>query len=197
MAKTYRQNNVQALSEWNGKDGITCVDVVSDGTDGYAWEKWFDESGLRLSSWSRGVLRSPDFVPTFGISTRIAIVGRKLLRLPHYIGQKGESRLTLYGVTKIATERLGLLAPQMEIACLLRRAVSRAGMESMDCSEILVMHEPITSPSPNGSAGRCYLSVTIDGLDLLWDYVGLTWSLMNPYRFGFAFAHSEPVSPPS
>src|SRR3989344_110555 len=59
---------------WREQDGVIYFSVTSDGTTGPQWIERLEGKGFRLSDYAKSVLRSPDFKPTSGVTTEIAIL---------------------------------------------------------------------------------------------------------------------------
>ena len=64
----------EPVRSWTEKDGVIYFSVTSDGTTGEQWIARLEGKGFRLSGYTKQVLRSPDFKPTSGITTDVAVL---------------------------------------------------------------------------------------------------------------------------
>jgi hypothetical protein len=118
---------------WREQDGVIYLSVTSDGTTGPEWIKRLEKKGFRLSDYAKSVLRSPDFKPTKGVTTEIAILKGMLF--------EDRDRITSH-IRDLATQRK-LLTPNAEVACLIRENFSNEDIKAMGLILIVTMHEPI------------------------------------------------------
>lgn len=118
---------------WREQDGVIYLSVTSDGTTGPEWIKRLEKKGFRLSDYAKSMLRSPDFNPTKGVTTEIAILKGMLF--------EDNDRIT-HKIRTFAAERK-LSAPNAEVACLIRENFSDEDIEAMGLIWIVTMHEPI------------------------------------------------------
>ena len=123
--------------KWHEQNGVIYLNVTSDGTTGYQWIKRFENKGYPVGKYAKSVLRSKDFKPTSGETTRIAILRGMLFE---------DHELRTNKIRAFAAER-NLKAPNAEVACLIREIFSREMMNEMGLWWIVVMHEPITIPN--------------------------------------------------
>jgi hypothetical protein len=149
--------------------------VTSDGTTGSQWIKRLERKGFQTSDWARQVLNSPDFVPTSGVTTEIAVLKGMLF--------EDADRITKN--IRAEASRRNLTKPNPEVACLIREAFSDEVLETMGLSWIVVMHEPIK----DSGGGPRLLVVNRDGRWLNADYghPDGRWGRGN----GFAFVVSQ------
>jgi hypothetical protein len=119
--------------KWREQDGVIYLSVTSDGTTGPEWIKRLEKKGFRLSDYAKSVLRSPDFKPTKGVTTEIAILKGMLF--------EDRDRITS-NIRDLATQRK-LTTPNAEVACLIRENFSDEDIEAMGLIWIVTMHEPI------------------------------------------------------
>jgi hypothetical protein len=126
-----------AISEikraWHEEDGVIYFDVTSDGTTGEQWIARLKEKGYRVGDYASQVLRSSDFVPTTGVTTRIGVI-------------KGEFFADDKRITKlIRAEADGrdFQKPHAEVACLIREKFTDEEIKAMGLTWIVAMHEPI------------------------------------------------------
>lgn len=163
---------------WREENGIIYLSVTSDGTTGKEWIERLTKKGYRLSDYAQSLLRSPeDFKPTYGVTTEIAILKGILF---------GNSDRITSSIRAFTAER-NLIAPNAEVACLIRDIFSDEDLEAMGLIWIVAMHEPIKdsddvprllSVSRNG--GGCWLVADCDKSVYGWSRGD-----------GYAFAVSE------
>jgi len=127
---------------WRKEDGVIYFSVTSDGTTGEDWIKRLDGNDFRVGDYAKQVLRSPDFKPTNGVTTEIAVLKGMLF--------EDNDRST----KKIRAEadKRKLEKPNAELACLIREKFTDKDIEAMGLWYIVAMHEPI-----NDSDGDPYL----------------------------------------
>lgn len=118
---------------WREEDGVIYFSVTSDGTTGKAWIKRLESNGFRVGDYAQSVLLSPDFKPTSGVKTDVAVLRDILF--------KDDNRIT----KKIRAEadKRKLKKPRAEVACLIREMFSDKVIEAMGLWWVIVMHEPI------------------------------------------------------
>jgi hypothetical protein len=155
--------------QWREEDGIIRFSVTSNGTTGEEWINHLTEQGFRVSDYAKSVLLSPNFQPTSGVTTEIAV-----LRDTRF--KKDSDRTT----EKIRAEggRLGFVhGTQMnaEIACLIREKFTDKELESMGLRYIATMHELIRDS--DGYPSLLIVSTFDKGywLDAKWDEIGDKW----------------------
>lgn len=150
---------------WREQDGVIYLDVTSDGRTGPQWIEQLEGKGFRLSDYAKSVLRSPDFKPTSGVTTEIAILKGTLFEDNDRITKK---------ICAEADERK-LTKPDAEVACLIRENFSDEEIEAMGLWWIVAMHEPIKDSDGNPrllgsrlySDGR-WLSASYHAPDYRW-----------------------------
>jgi hypothetical protein len=135
---------------WREQDGVIYFSVTSDGTTGEDWIKRLKSNGFRVGVNAKQILRSPDFKPTSGVTTEVAVLKGILF--------ENQSRFT----KKICTEAddRNLSEPNAELACLIREMFTDKEIEAMGLDWIVVMHKSI---SGSGS-GPSLLEVGRDGV---------------------------------
>ena len=131
----------RTASKWHEKNGeINLGSVTSDGTTGPDWIKRLKKNGFRVDNWAKMALVSPYFKPTNGVTTKITIL-------------KGESWLdgarTTENIRYAADHHwlVQLIAPNAEVACLIREKFTDKEIKEMGFSMIVTMHEPIKDNS--------------------------------------------------
>ena len=148
----------------------------TDGTTGEGWIKRLEGNSFCIERCATQVLRSPDFKPTNGVSTDVAVLKGMIFT--------DDDRIT----KKIRTEadKRKFSKPNAELACLLCENFTDKEIEQMGLWRIVAMHEPINVSdgvpvllsADRGGGGR-WLSAYYDGPVDRW------------YRdHGFAFAVS-------
>lgn len=163
--------------KWREENGVIYFSVTSDGATGEEWIARLESRGLRTGDYARQALRSPDFKPTNGVTTEVAVLKGMLF--------KDDNRIT----KNICAEakRRKLSKPNAEVACLIREKFTDKEIEVMGLWRIVAMHEPI-----NDSDGDPFLLGALrvdDGrwLDAFDGNPDSRWSR----GFGFAFAVSQ------
>lgn len=119
---------------WQEKNGVIFFTLPpTDGTTGPQWINRLEKKGFRLSKWAKDVLNSPDFKPTNGIISDIAVLKGMLWN---------DSDRTTKNIRSEADKR-NLTKPNTEAACLIRENFSDEEIEAMGLIWIVAMHEPI------------------------------------------------------
>lgn len=111
----------------------------TDGTSGVNWIARLANKYFYVGYCAKQVLRSPDFKPTSGVTTEVAVLKGMFFR---------ESSRTTGNIRDEASKRY-FTKPNAELACLLRENFTDDDIEAMGLLRIVVMHEPI-----NDSCGR-------------------------------------------
>lgn len=161
-------------------DGTVTFTVTSDGTTGDEWIARLQAAGHKVGAYAKQILWSPDFVSTKGVSTKIVVMPGKLWT--------DDNRLTR-NIRAEASKRK-LVAPNAEVACLIRMMFSNADIISMGLRWLIAMHEPIKD---SGGDPRLLGTGDVGGdswLNANWDNPDRQWSV----RIGFAFAVSQLIS---
>jgi len=162
---------------WREKDGVIYFSVTSDGTEGEDWIKRLEGKGFRVGNYAKQMLRSPDFKPTNGLTTEVAVLKGMLF--------EDQSRTT----KKIRAEadKRKLVVPNAELACLIREKFTDKEIEAMGLIWIVAMHEPVS----DSDGDPLLLSATRDGvgqwLDAYFGLPGIEWGREG----GFALAVSQ------
>lgn len=134
---------------WREQDGVIYFTLPpTDNTTGSGWIKRLEKKGFRLSKWAKDVLNSPDFKPTNGIISDIAVLKGMLWN--------DSDRITKN--IRAEAEKRNFTKPNAEVACLIREMFSDEELEAIGLWWIVAMHEPIKD-SDGGpdllGAGRC------------------------------------------
>lgn len=117
--------------DWRDEDGVIYITVTSDGATGAEWIKRLEQEGYSIGD-SYDLLTSPDFKPTSGITTEIAILKGMAFE---------KNQCTTENIRKAAMKK-GFGIPNPEIACLLFEKFTREDFEKMGFYSIVAMHEP-------------------------------------------------------
>ena len=159
---------------WHEHGGVIYFSVTSDGTTGPQWIERLKAKGFRFSSWAESVLRLPDFHPTSGVTTEIAVLKGLLFEDNDRITSKIRANASARKLEK----------PNAEVVCLIREMFSDEEIEGMGLYWIVAMHEPIKDSDGDPgllSANRSGYGRVVSAYDVepfyRWDRFG-----------GFAFA---------
>ncbi|MEI6627561.1 MAG: hypothetical protein WCL61_03115 [bacterium] len=180
LKKFLRKENPWVVTEtkrsWLEENGIIYFSVTSDGTTGEEWIKILENNDFRVGEYAKRDLRSPNFKPTNGVTTKIAILKGALF--------KDRDRTTKEIRTEANKRRLS--KPSAELACLIRKKFTDKEIEEMGLCYIIVMHEPF-----DNSGVLSLLSADCDGCgNWLSNHNGtpnIGWCINS----GFAFSVSE------
>ena len=118
---------------WREEDGVIYFSVTSDGTIGEDWIKRLEGNGFRVGDYAKQVLRSPDFKPTNGVTTEVAVLKGMLFKDNNRITKK----------IRADADKRKLSKPNAELACLIREKFTDKEIEAMGLIWIVAMHEPI------------------------------------------------------
>lgn len=172
---TYEPKPVQ---KWTESDGVIYFSVTSDGTTGEKWVTRLEDNGFRVGDCAKRQLRSPNFKPTRGVTTEVAVLKRMLFQ---------DSQLDTKTIRDFASTR-NLSAPNAEVACLIREKYLDDEMNSMLLKRITVMHEPIMDYDGDPSL----LAVGHEEIShLLGAHIDTPGFLWGCRAIGFAFAVSQ------
>ena len=162
---------------WHEEDGVIYFSVTSDGTTGEDWIKRLEGNGFRVGDYAKQVLRSPDFKPTNGVTTEVAVLKGMLFEDNDRITKK----------IRAEADKRKLSKPNAELACLIREKFTDKEIEAMGLWYIVAMHEPI-----NDSDGGPHLLLAYRFDDGRWL---IAYDGRPDYRWGrgggFAFAVSQ------
>lgn len=162
---------------WREEDGVIYFSVTSDGTTGEEWIKRLEGNGFRVGDYAKQVLRSPDFKPTSGVTTEVAVLKGMLFEDNDRITKK----------IRAEADKRKLSKPNAELACLIREKFTDKEIEAMGLWYIVAMHEPINDSDGDPSL----LGANRDGdgrwLNAYYGGPGDGWNRGG----GFAFAVSQ------
>ena len=168
---------------WHKEDGVSYFSVTSDGTTGEEWITRLESNEFHVGNCAKQVLRSPDFKPTNGVTTEVAVLKGMLF--------KDQSRITKN--IRAEADKRKLKKPNAEVTCLIREAFTDKEIKAMGLTLIVAMHEPINDSDGDPSllgADRyddgCWLNAYNGSPDFRWNSDD-----------GFAFAVSQVRRDPS
>jgi len=118
---------------WCEEGGVIYFSVTSDGTTGEDWITRLESKGFRVGDHAKQVLRSPDFKPTSGVTTEVAVLRGMLFEENDRITRK----------IRAEADKRKLEKPNAELACLIREKFTDKEIEAMGLWWIVAMHEPI------------------------------------------------------
>jgi hypothetical protein len=123
----------EPIRSWREEDGVIYFSVTSDGTTGEDWINRLEGNGFRVGDYAKQVLRSPDFKPTNGVTTEVAVLKGMLFEDNDRITKK----------IRAEADKRKLSKPNAELACLIRGKFTDKEIEAMGLWYIVAMHEPI------------------------------------------------------
>ncbi len=139
--KTYEKNAglYKEETKWREENGIIYFSVTSDGTTGEGWITRLESKGIYLEDDAKQVLRSPDFKPTSGVTTEVAVLRGCLFEKHDRISFK----IRAYAEVFRTPDNRKLSKSNAELACLIRLNFTDKEIVAMGLSRIIAMHEPI------------------------------------------------------
>lgn len=167
---------------WREEDGVIYFSVTSDGTTGEDWIKRLSGNGFRVGDYAKQVLRSPNFRPTTGVTTEVAVLKGMLFEDSNRITKK----------IRAEADKRKLTKPNAELACLIREKFTDKEIEAMGLIWIVAMHEPINDSDGVPNLLCAYRDDDGRWLSAYYGRPGGRW----PRDFGFAFAVSQVSSQP-
>lgn len=123
----------EVVRSYREEDGIIRFTVTSDGTSGVDWIKRLEDGGYNVGDYTKQVLLSPEFKPTNGVTTEIAVMKGVLF--------SNDERYTA-NIRAEASKRK-YITPNPEVACLIRIMFTDKEIEQMGLWGIVAMHEPV------------------------------------------------------
>jgi len=128
------------VSRWREQDGVIYFKVTSNGMTGSQWIEHFEKKSIQLSKWAKDVLLSPDFKPTNGVTTEVAVLkgilftddGRITAKIRAYADK-----------LNIGRPNCKLVKPEAELGCLIRDTFTDEEIEAMGLVWVVAFHEPI------------------------------------------------------
>lgn len=167
----------KAESDWFERDKVIYFSVTSDGTTGEGWITRLNNKGFSIETPTRQMLRGPDFMPTDGVTYKVAVLKGVFF--------KDNDRFT--HIVCAEAKRRGFTQPNAEVACLIREKFSDQVLKAMRLWGIVAMHEPIKNFD-----GTLSLLMThrINGGRLL-DSCSVCPHTWWSFPYGFAFVASQ------
>lgn len=168
------------IPRWTVESGEITFQVTSDGTTGPAWIERLHKRGFLTSEPSMNFLRSAHFVPTVDVTTTVRVMrGRE--------ERSGKMHPVVERVPDKAVP-WSLVAPEPEVACLIRVQFSDDDLKQMGFVRIVVVH----NHRREFATGWPLLCVKRDpvGSWLVAAHGSITGTW--PRETGFAFAVPEP-----
>ena len=123
----------EPIRSWREEDGVIYFSVTSDGTTGEDGITRLESKRFRVDDYSKQALRSPDFKPTNGVTTEVAVLKGMLF--------EDNDRITKKIRAEADKRKLG--KPEPELACLIHEKFTDKEIEAMGLIWIVAMHEPI------------------------------------------------------
>lgn len=154
-----RLTSFEPTRSWREEDGIIYFSVKSDGTTGKNWIKRLECNDFFVESDAEDLLRSPDFKPTRGVTTEVAVFRGSLF--------ESKDRM-MVGISDEAKKRK-FSKPNAELACLILEKFTRKELEAMHLLRIIVMCEFAISNCYNY---RSFPRFDLHDLELLYVYIG-------------------------
>src|SRR3989344_126121 len=118
---------------WREEDGVIYFSVESDGTTGEDWITRLESKGFRVGDYAKQVLRSPDFKPTSGVTTEVAVLKGMLFEDNDRITKK----------IRAEADKRKLSKPNAELVCLIREKFTDKEIAAMGLIWIVAMHDPV------------------------------------------------------
>ncbi len=169
---------VEPIRSWYEEDGVIHFSVESDGTEGETWISRLESKGSNIGVDVKRVLRSPDFRPTSGVTTEVAILKGVLF--------DDQNRVTREIFAE--ADRRKLSRPNAELICLICERLTDKEIEAMGLWWIVAMHEPISVSGGSPDFIRVFRSMYGCWMSTYGDRrIGDRWSR----NHGFMFAKSS------
>lgn len=163
------------------EENVITFSVTSDGTKGEDWITILEEKECLLTDCAKRVLRSPDFKPTSGVTTEVAVLMGVLFK-------RDTDRTT--GNIRTEAKHRNLTEPHPEVACLIRDKFTNNKINDMGLEWIVTMHDPVKDS--DGSLcvlGTGYIKNDRNGLCAFGDVDFTIWN--NAYGFAFAVSSAS------
>lgn len=154
-------------------DGTITFSVTSDGTTGIEWISRLKAAGHKVSDYAEQLLRSSDFVPTSGTTTKIVVLPGKFW--------KDSDRLTRNVRAKAVDRKLE--KPNAEVACLIRLMFTNEEIRAMGLRWLVVVHEPIVVVDGDPSLLTVLADVSESWLGAYWDDPDHQWYSQRGFLF--------------
>jgi hypothetical protein len=151
---------------WKEQDDIIYLSVTSDGTPGPEWIPRLEGNDFCLRDDAKAVLESPDFIPTDGVTTEIAILKGGL-----FSDDKNRTTQKIYD----EADKRNLEKPNIEVACLIRENFSDEDIQAMGLWWIVVFTDLFLLSLYRGDSGRMMHSCH--------NHHGASWGKQNGFVF--------------
>ena len=156
---------VYPACKWREENGVIRFSVTSDGTTGEAWITRLENKGIRVSDYTKSILRSKSFKPGKPTVYEIAVLKGELF--------SDDKRITKN--IRAKAKKRKYLAPNAEVACLIREAFSDEDLKAMGLNWLVTMHKPIKDSdgfpellSADRGDGGSWLDTLYDSPDGKW-----------------------------
>ena len=151
---------------------------ATDGTTGIPWIARLESKRFPVGHYAKSALRSPDFKPTIGVITEVAVLKGTFF-------EDEEERIT-ENILDEAVKRTWVTL-NAETACIIREIFTNEEIRVLGLVGIITMHEPISDSDnhPNLLAVRCRDDEQL--LDVFYSRYNSWWHRWH----GFAFAVSH------
>jgi hypothetical protein len=124
----FLKNEVSIVKKEN-QETIDYYSIISDGMTGEQFITYFESSGCQVGSYFKTIIRSRKFIPSRGVSTKIALL-------------KGLSCLKTKEIFSNANN-FGFNKPNLGLACLIIKKIIDKEINIIGFSQVVIMHEPI------------------------------------------------------
>jgi len=195
----------RSIRSWREEDGVIYFSVTSPTHEellkslppgaettnplGEAWIARLESQGACVGDYAKQVLRSPSFVPTSGVTTKVAVLKGMLFEESDRITKK----IRAFAAAFRTPDKRKLSKPNAELACLIRLKFTDKEIEAMGLWYIVAMHEPIDDS--NGGLRLLHESCGVVDGRLFRARSGRSYRRWLRFH-GFAFAVSQVSSQP-
>lgn len=165
MDEVQRLIEGRGVPKWTEEDGIIYFSVTSSGTTGPEWIKRLGKKGFRVSDYAKELLQSSSFVPTDGITYRLAVIRATKFSDAGRVTNK----------IRAFAEGMKFQTPPAEIACLIREYFSDEELKQLGLWYIVAMHEPIIDSDGNPNLLHACRNDGGRWLDACWGGPDVRW----------------------
>lgn len=142
----------KVLPKWTEVNNRICFTVTSNGKTGPEWIERLKAQGSRVTRCAESMLRSESFKPTNGVTYEVVVLKGKSFASHNLVNKKIRAKAA----------ELKLIAPNAEVACLIRELFTDDDLKAMGLWCIVTMHEPIEDVGDPGLLSVvCYDDVTL------------------------------------
>ncbi len=135
------------------KNDVIRFSITSKGITGPQWIKYFEEVGVAMSSSAEAMLRSGPFVPTNGITTKVAILRGTPVKKDYDKYSCIESM-----IWNVAKWR-GLDKPNIELICLIMEKILNGDIELIQLNIIMLFADELGYFAMENLSGRRWFRV--------------------------------------